>query len=98
MKLTTKIENNLLIIALNGRLDATNAEETLQKIKNEIDRGYNQLTLDLSKMDYLSSAGIRVLITVLKEIKSLNGEMKLIALQDYPKTVLKISGFLKIFD
>jgi len=98
MKLTTKIENNLLIIALNGRLDATNAEETLQKIKNEIDRGYNQLTLDLSKMDYLSSAGIRVLITVLKKIKSLNGEMKLIALQDYPKTVLKISGFLKIFD
>ncbi|MFP4548444.1 MAG: STAS domain-containing protein [Fidelibacterota bacterium] len=98
MKLTTKTENNLLIIALEGRLDATNAEETLGKIKKEIDKGYNQLTLDLSKMDYLSSAGIRVLITVLKKIKSLNGEMKLAALQDYPKNVLKISGFLKIFD
>ena len=98
MNLSFTIINDILIASLSGRLDATCSEETIKQISSEIDKGYNKLILDLKEVEYLSSAGIRVLITVTKKIKILDGEIKISGVQEYPKNVLKMSGFLEIFN
>ena len=97
MNLSFKESDDILIIRLSGRLDATCAEEVREKFNMQLNLGHNRLVLDMEEVDYLSSAGIRVLLTLWKRIDKLKGKVKLACVQSYPLSVLKISGFLTIF-
>ncbi len=62
-----KIENNVLIISLSGRIDSTNAEEKEKKLNSVIEKGsFEHLVLDAQELEYLSSAGLRVILRIRK--------------------------------
>ena len=93
----TKTQNGTsLTIALEGRLDTTTAPELEQALKESMD-GANELTLDFAKLDYISSAGLRVLLSAHKAM-SKKGGMKVTNVSEIVKEVFDETGFADILD
>ncbi|MEI8241756.1 MAG: STAS domain-containing protein [bacterium] len=84
-------------LLLAGRLDATSAAEAEQKIGEIINGGAANLLLDLTKLEFISSAGLRVLLVTAKKLLRQNGKLALCGLQDTVRIVFEVSGFLSIF-
>ena len=64
-----------------------------QKLFECIENGTQRLILDFQDLDYISSAGLRVILKATKNLKSAEGKLVLCAMQDYVKEVFEISGF-----
>ena len=89
----TRNESSLKI-ALEGRLDTTTAPELEKELKDALN-GVSELTLDFEKLDYISSAGLRVLLAVQKQM-SKQGSMKLIHVGEIIMEVFEVTGFSDI--
>lgn len=93
MNITTKKENTTLTVALEGRLDTTTAPE-LEKALQAADASVTELILDFAGLAYVSSAGLRVLLTTQKMNKQ--GKMIIRNVCDDIKEIFEITGFLDI--
>ena len=87
-------ENGKLCIALEGRLDTTTAPDLEACLKESLD-GVTSLTLDFAELEYISSAGLRVLLYAQK-VMSKQGEMKLIHVNDNVMEIFEVTGFSDI--
>lgn len=94
MTITKNVTGTTLALALEGRLDTTTAPELEAEIKASID-GMTKLELDFAKLDYISSAGLRVLLASQK-IMNKQGEMVLFNVSDAIMEVFEITGFSDI--
>jgi len=83
--------------SLEGRLDAMNAAEVQQKVVESLDSG-KDFILDFSKLNYISSAGLRVLIIVAKQQGSAGKKLEVRHAQPQIREVLEMSGFDKILN
>ena len=94
MTIEKKIENENVTLTISGRLDTTTAPELEKTLDNVLD-GTKQLVFDTTNLEYISSAGLRV---ILKAQKAMNaqGSMKLIGVNDSIMEVFDITGFLDI--
>jgi len=81
------------VFKLNGRLDSNTAMGFEQKLFECIENGTRHLILDFEQLDYISSAGLRVILKATKNLKGAEGKLVLCAMQDYVKEVFEISGF-----
>lgn len=86
-----------VILRVDGRVDASSAPILERKINSLIEDGHTYLLLDFNRIDYLSSAGMRVLLASLKKLKSQKGDLILFGLSDEVIDVIKMAGFDKIF-
>lgn len=84
-------------LRITGRLDATSAPVAEQKINEVIATGASQLVLDFVGLEYVSSAGLRILLATAKKLSRQNGKIALFGLQDSVRTVFEISGFMAVF-
>ena len=92
-----KIANGTsLTIALEGRLDTTTAPDLEKELKSSLD-GVTELVLDLEHLDYISSAGLRVLLSAQK-IMNKQGSMKVIHVNDMVNEVFEVTGFSDILN
>jgi anti-anti-sigma factor len=89
-------KDGLLVLGLEGRLDATNSKMLEDKVLAVIDEGEKQLVIDLSQLDYVSSAGLRVFLLASKRLHPAGGKLVLCSLQDPVKEVFEIVGFFSI--
>ena len=96
MKINKSIENGRACYALEGRLDTTTAPDLERELKSDID-AITALTLDLSKLDYISSAGLRVLLSAHKAMNG-KGGMKVTNVNDMVREVFDVTGFADILD
>ena len=96
MKINKKQDGSALVIALEGRLDTTTAPELEQELKGSLN-GITNLTLDMANLDYISSAGLRVLLSTHK-IMSKQGQMKVINASEIVKEVFDVTGFSDILN
>ena len=95
MKVETKKDNNNnLTIELEGRLD-TNTAPNLEKELSDLN-GVDNLTFDFNKLDYISSAGLRVLLACQKEINSKSGSMVVKNVKEEIQEVFDMTGFSDI--
>ena len=85
------------VISLIGRLDAGSAVETEFKLK-DVTAENSLIVIDLNRLEYISSAGLRVLLVSAKAIRKKSGAMALFGLTDNVREVFDISGFSAIFD
>ena len=83
-----------LSLVLAGRLDTTTAPELEKSIKESID-GVNALTIDMEKLEYISSAGLRVLLSAQK-IMNKQGEMKVVHVSETIMEIFEVTGFSEI--
>ena len=97
MTIIQKEKDGIMELSISGRLDAVSAVEADKDFSSVIDAGHKNLLIDLDKLDYISSAGLRVLLVVAKRIQQDNGKVVLCSLSENVKEVFKISGFASIF-
>lgn len=90
-------DTNATVITIKGRLDTVTAPELEKQLTSVTADGAGTLIMNMSDVDYISSAGLRVLLVAAKIMKSNNGEVLLCGLQGSVKEVLDISGFSSIF-
>ena len=87
-------EGNTLTVVPEGRVDTTTASQFEQELKASID-GVTELILDFGKLNYISSAGLRVLLTMQKTM-SKQGSMKLCNVNETVTEILEVTGFTEI--
>lgn len=91
--LRNDIKGDVLVLRFSGRLDALTTPELEKQVYQFIDRGQHKLLLDFSGVDYISSAGMRMLLATTKKLKSLSGQMVLCSTSANVMDVFKMSGF-----
>lgn len=96
MKIETKNENGSFNIVLNGRLDSMSAGDLESLLDTSLTDSIQTLFFDMASVDYVSSKGLRVLVSAYKKM---NGKVVTIAnANDSVKEVLRLSGLMKFFD
>ncbi|MBR4554828.1 MAG: STAS domain-containing protein [Ruminococcus sp.] len=95
MKITKKTNGSELTIAVEGRLDTLTAPDLDKEIKASID-GVKALYLDFADLEYISSAGLRTLLSAQKAMSSRGGSMTVKNCADDIMEIFEITGFLDI--
>ncbi len=98
MQVDYKKDGKWLIAKPTGRIDGHTSPDFEASFLEKIAEGNTHFAVDLSKVDYMSSAGLRVLLATYKSLKAASGDMALIAPQAGVAEVLEISGFASIFN
>ena len=83
-----------LTVALEGRLDTTTAPELEQSLQESISDA-SELVMDFEKLEYISSAGLRVLLSAQK-IMNRQGSMKVVHVNETIMEILEVTGFVDI--
>ena len=96
MNTKMKQENQSLYATPEGRIDAATAPELQEQLMASLD-GIKDFTLDLSEVDYISSAGLRVLVVLQKRMKD-QGSMTIINVRPEIVGILKVTGLLKLLN
>jgi anti-anti-sigma factor len=96
MEINSINSNGIIIYTLTGHLDATNAKDFEVTLLKSVDSGNTRIIADLGKLEYISSAGLRVFLLIAKKIGN-SGFIKLCSLQQQVNEVFHISGFDSIF-
>lgn len=97
MRITQNLGNGLVNVKVEGRLDATSSIEAQKELERILDADSSKMLVDLSGLEYISSAGLRVLLVVAKKMQQKGGKIVLAALTPNVKEVFEISGFSSIF-
>lgn len=93
MEIIESKQNEINIFKLNGRLDSNTSPELEKKLVGAIENGARNMVLDFENLDYISSAGLRIILKTTKDLKRTEGALILCAMQDYVKEVFEIAGF-----
>lgn len=96
MKLETSQENGIGFARLEGSLDGKTAPEVREQLRLFL-ADNSKLVLDLSKVDYLSSAGLRLLLLLYRELTARKGKLLLVGVSEDIRTVMSHTGFLSFF-
>ena len=97
MELNTEKNGSELIVRLSGELNTLTAPDLSKLLDKELD-GVEKLTLDFAECDYVSSAGLRVLLGTFKQMKASGGDMRLINVGEGFMDVLENTGLDAVFD
>ena len=97
MEMNEGKKGNVLVLGLSGRLDSTSSKAFEERILGVIDVGERRLVIDLSQLDYVSSAGLRVFLLAAKRLTSANGKLALCSLTEPVREVFDIAGFSSVF-
>ena len=94
MNILKSLNDTTLTLALEGRLDTTTAPMLSEVVENELD-GVQQLILDLGSLEYVSSAGLRVILAA-QDIMDEQGEMKVIRVNETVMEIFDITGLVDL--
>jgi len=97
LEITEEKAGDVRILALTGRLDTETAPDFELKAHDQFTEGDRHFVVDLSGIDYVSSAGLRVLLALAKQV-SADGSMKLCGLASHVKQVFDLAGFSKLLN
>ena len=95
MDISTRTSNDIHIVAIAGSLDSTTSPEA-QKALDAVLAGARKIALDFSELDYISSAGLRVLLGAAKQLRASGGTLRMFGLNRSVREVFEISGFSAI--
>lgn len=97
MEISFDKQSKAVVVAVKGRMDAVSAPEFDSAMTGYIETGASRFVVDCSALEYISSAGLRSLLTTAKTLRARDGDLVFAALQDVVREVFEISGFGTIF-
>lgn len=97
MEIATRKEGGAMVVSVTGRIDAVTAPEFEKGLSALIAGGDMVLLLNLNDLEYISSAGLRSILSTAKQLKANQGKLLFCGLKGPVKDVFKISGFGSIF-
>ena len=83
---------NATLIEVSGRVDSMNANQLGDALSSEIDQGHTNVVLDLAGVEYMSSAGLREIVTALKKVKRANGDLRVAQPSDRVLEIFEMAG------
>lgn len=98
MQITVKTSGNVKVLKFEGKLDTQTSAEALAQLTQLMDGGEKKILLNFEKLDYISSAGLRILLVTAKQLKTAGGELRICCLNDVVREVFEISGFTTILN
>lgn len=96
MEVTLKDINEVSVLLFEGNLDTNTAPQAQEQIDQVIDGGSAKVLINFESLNYISSAGLRVLLTTAKKLKAASGDLKICCLNETVREVFDISGFSTI--
>ena len=97
MNIEQETRGDVLVVRLAGRLDSSSAPELERLLLEQFTAGLKRLVFDFSALDYVSSAGLRVILLAGKKLRAAQGKLALVGLRDMVREVFEMSGFLTLF-
>jgi anti-sigma B factor antagonist len=101
MEITPRHYGDVLVLDMVGRLDTSTSGSAHDAVVGFANTGAKRMVLNLDKLEYVTSAGLRVILTLAKLLQSSSGELKICRANANVKEVLETSGFsslIKMFD
>ncbi|MCG6892613.1 MAG: STAS domain-containing protein [Desulfobacteraceae bacterium] len=93
MEIIEEKKDEIHVFKLNGRLDSNTSPDFEESIFQAIDGGTRRIVVDCGQLEYITSAGLRVLNKTAKRLKPDEGKVVLCAMEDYVREVFEIAGF-----
>jgi anti-anti-sigma factor len=97
MKIQHVDRDGIAIVAPQGRIDTTTSSSLEDAIRRLVDGGRRNLLVDLSGVEYISSAGLRVFLVLAKRMRDLRGTLVLSGMTEPVRQVFQLAGFLPLF-
>ena len=97
MTINVERDYELVVLEITGRLDTTTAPN-LDTVINELSEDTKELVLDIGGLEYISSAGIRVVLSAYKKMMSNQGIMRIIKANDMVRDVFEMTGLLQMIE
>lgn len=85
------------VVDVSGRLDATTSGEFEAECDKWLEQGETKIVVDMGGVEYISSAGLRSILTSAKKLKAVSGELRFCGLSGMVADVFKMSGFAAMF-
>ena len=97
MSFTTKKQDGVVIMEIEGQLIVGNRQELKQKMLDELEKGGRKFLIDFAKTGYIDSSGLGVLVSLSKKIREQGGELRLANLNDDLKTLFELTKLDTLF-
>lgn len=97
MEMDVTKQGEVTVIKLIGRLDANTSKNVEMGFLKRVEEGETRFVYDLTELNYISSAGLRVLLLSAKKTKAIQGKLVLACLSEQVEEVFSMSGFSAIF-
>ena len=97
MEITTQDFKRVAVMSVTGRVDSATAPELESQLRALVDGGKTHIVLDLKNVEYMSSAGLRAMVSTLKSVKRVNGDLRLANPSARVEEVLHLAGPTSIF-
>lgn len=97
MELSVKPLKQVDVVTVTGRVDSSNAGEFENALKGLLNRGRHKLVLDFAQLDYISSSGLRAMVSALKSARNSGGDVVIVKANDRIRDTLSLVGFQSLF-
>lgn len=97
MEIAEERHDDVLVIAPVGRFDTNTSGRLEDRLRGHLDAGEKRLVIDMLGVDYVSSAGLRVLLMAAKRLQEVGGHLVLCSMNQGVRHVFELAGFLPIF-
>ncbi len=96
MTISIKTANDAKVLHCEGELDTQTSPDAQNQLKQLIEEGAMKVLVNFEKLESISSAGLHVLLTAAKQLKAVDGELRVCGLNEIVKEAFDISGFMTI--
>ena len=97
MEIAETRERGVVVVAPVGRIDSTTSDRLEQHLLTLVAAGERKVVVDFAGVEYISSAGLRVMLALAKKMKDARGHVALCAMGEPVKMVFSLAGFLPLF-
>ncbi len=97
MEIGQETINNVEVLRLEGRLDASSAKDIREKVSSLSQENRVKLVIDMANVDFIDSSGLGSLVSSLRTVNKLGGDIKISSLQDQVRAVFELTRLHRIF-
>jgi anti-sigma B factor antagonist len=98
MNISTRSLDEIVAIDIEGKLDTQTSTPALEQLLQLLESNPGKVLISLAPLEFVSSAGLRVILRVAKQVRGYGGDLKVSGAQGVVKEVLEISGFDSLLD
>ena len=98
MEIQSETKDNITVVRFEGNLDTNTSTGAQEYLNKAIDEGNSKVVVCFDKVDFVSSAGLRVLLATAKKLGGIGGELRVCGLNETVAEVFEISGFSTILN
>lgn len=97
MEIIQSLIDDIPVLSISGKIDAVTSKDLEATLTEFMDQNKKFLVVDMEKVEFLSSSGLRVLMASLNKLKRQDGDLKLAALQPFVRNVFVLTGAVRFF-